>query len=339
MKPLLFDNTENLAKINFSKKFVFGQIEDWLYKKKNLDIEKFSNLSLKDRDLISEQFSLRSLTVVKTMTSSKSLTTKYIFKTHDGYLIESVAIADKNNLFTLCISSQIGCSYACQFCATGRMKLMRNLTPHEIIEQFVVVNYQHKIKNIVFMGMGEPFHNSKNVFEVVDFFVNRFELSPKRISISTSGVISGIRRLVEKKIKVNLCISLHATIQKRRNKIMPDLEKISLTELKEVLLNYYQTIKNPILVEYIMIKDVNDSENDLVSLISFLKSFSFIKINLIAYNKIGNDEYEPSHPKTIAQWLNVLKSKGLHTVQRYKKGDDIAAACGQLFISKQVKKK
>ena len=338
MLPFLFDSLGDLEKINFSKKFVFKQIQNWLYQKRNLELENFSDLSLSDKNLIKEKIQFRSLKISKKVTSSKSLTTKYIFQTHDNHFIESVAIADKNNSFTLCISSQIGCSYACQFCATGRMKLIRNLTVHEIVEQFIVVNYTHKIKNIVFMGMGEPFHNSKNVFGAIQIFTKQLSLSPKRISISTSGVVSGINRLVEKKLKVNLCISLHSTVQKIRDKIMPDLKKIPLLNLQEALINYYEKIKNPILIEYIMIKNINDSKNDLFSLINFLKKFSFIKTNLIAYNKIGDDEYMPSDAKNINEWLQILKSKGLHTVQRYKKGDDIAAACGQLFVSKNIKK-
>ncbi len=256
-------------------------------------------------------------------------------QTKEKELFEAVLIEGKKKDFTLCISSQIGCSLNCEFCATGTMKLKRNLFNHEIVEQFFWLNQEveGQIKNIVFMGMGEPFLNMKNVFSAIKLLRDKLHVKEKNISISTSGITKGIEKLEQENLKVNLCLSLHSAIQKTRDMIMPDLVRIPLEELKKSLLKFNQKSSADVLIEYIMIDKVNDDDEHLAALTSFLKGIR-AKVNLIAYNKVKGKEFSPSSNETIKKFQKKISELGFQTIQRYKKGDDIDAACGQLVLGK-----
>ena len=332
-----FDNVKKFNDYPFKHPFTKKQFKKWIFEKRKFKVEEFTDISLKDREDFARNFSLTTLSITKTQSSQKSETKKFLFKTQDNYFIEAVLIDNLDHKFTLCVSSQVGCGYNCKFCATAQMPFKRNLHVSEIIEQYLLLDEEcgFKIDTIVFMGMGEPFLNTKNLFSAIDILTQEkpfgFGLSPKRISISTSGVILGIEKLIAKKIKVNLCISLHSTIQHSRDEIMPDFQKVPLDKLLASLKHYNEVYHAPILIEYIMIKDVNDDHKHLKALLRFVKELK-VKINLIAYNKIDNCDYEPSSKETISSFKNELMHRGYSVFQRYKKGDDIAAACGQLKV-------
>ena len=333
-----FDNLKVFNDYPFKHDFTKKQFKKWIFAKRKLNIQEFTDISLKDRENFSKEFTLTTLSIVKKQSSQKSKTEKFLFKTYDNHFIEAVLIDNLEGKFTLCLSSQVGCGYNCRFCATAQMSFKRNLTVSEIIEQYLLLDdiCDFKIATLVFMGMGEPFLNTKNLFTAIDILTNDkpfgFGLSPTRLSISTSGVVLGIEKLIAKKIKVNLCISLHSAIQYTRDQIMPDFQKIPLEKLRVSLEHYNQVYRSPILIEYIMIKNINDDHKHLKALLQFVKGLK-IKINLIAYNKIDNCEYQPSEKKAILFFKNELITRGYNVFQRYKKGDDIAAACGQLKVN------
>ncbi len=331
-----FNEIENLPQLlELKPSYLYNQLHDWVIKKNVIDFKGLTNISLKDRTILAERIKFKSIHVVKKSRSSKSETKKFLFKTEDDFLFESVLIEDKNGNYTLCISSQIGCSLNCHFCATGTMKLKRNLTQGEIIEQFYWLNQEanYKIKNIVFMGMGEPFLNLKNVFGALKILTGYFSFSAKRISVSTSGIIKGIEKLAHFPSKVNLCLSLHSAVQETRDVIMPDLVRLPIKDLKKALIQYHETTSKAVLIEYVMLKGINDDERHLQALVKFLRGMQ-VKVNLIAYNRIEFRDYEPSAKKSISLFQRKLKNLGYETIQRYKKGDDINAACGQLVLAK-----
>ncbi len=322
-------------KLNLKPTYLSRQLNDWVIKKKVTNPEKMSNISRTNQEKLLTNINFQSIFIQKKQLSQKSQTKKYLFKTQDHHFFESVLIEDKNQNYTLCLSSQIGCSLHCDFCATGTMKLRRNLSAGEIVEQYYWLNQEvnDKIKNIVFMGMGEPFLNTKNLFQAVHILYHYFAFPASRISISTSGIIKGIEKLITFPIKANLCLSLHSAIQSTRDKIMPDLIRLPLPDLKKVLLDYMSKTGKEILIEYIMLQGINDDEKHLKALASFLNGLK-VKINLIAYNKVAGKKLSPSLPATIKYFNHYLQKRNYLTFQRYKKGDDIDAACGQLALAK-----
>ena len=326
---------QKLKELPFSKDYTNRQIIDWVFKKGVISSKKMSNISKVDRAILETHFDCSHLQLIKIVQSGKSSTTKLLLKTADEYLVEAVAIGRKNRDYTLCISSQIGCSFACSFCATGTMKLSRNLKSHEIIQQFLIAKEKvGLIKNIVFMGMGEPLINYREVIEAIEIISQNwgFNFSPSRISVSTSGVVPGIKSLIASGLKVHLQISLHSAIQKVRNEMMPDVAKWTLLELSQILQRFHSLSNRDLVFEYIMIDGVNDNKENLQALINYCLQFKKkVKVNLIAYNHVDNGkEYRPSDFQRIHFFTKRLNEAEINAVQRYKKGDDIAAACGQL---------
>jgi len=271
---------------------------------------------------------------------SEDGTIKIKFKLFDGHFIEGVLIP-QNSRMTACISSQVGCSLSCKFCATGTMSRIRNLTAGEIYDQVVLISkkclevYNLPLTNIVYMGMGEPLLNYRNVIRSIHFITSDdgLEMSYKRLTLSTSGIAKMIRRLADDKIKVNLALSLHAASEEIRNNIMPIGGSNSLEDLRDSLKYYFSKTKRKITYEYVLLKDVNDTVKDADNLYKFTKHIPS-KVNLIEYNPVNGLGFEKSSEKNTNLFINYLDSRKVNVGLRRSRGKDINAACGQLANKK-----
>ena len=322
---------EEICELNNLPKFHGQQLFSWIYNRQNLDVANMSNIPNKLKSIILNEYKINALITEKKLHSKQDDTVKYLLKTIDGKLIESVSMIEKYR-HTVCISSQIGCSVDCSFCATGRMGIIRNLDTGEIIEQIIIILKDRKapITNIVFMGMGEPFLNYDNVIKASNIFSNPlgFNLGTKKITISTSGIIPKIERYISEGQKYKLAISLNASNNDVRNKLIPINKKWPIESILETIKKYPLNKYRPIMFEYVLIKDVNDSKENAKELANLLKNFS-CKINIIPYNTTNGD-YKRS--KRIDLFVNELNSFGglFKVLVRKNKGQDINAACGQL---------
>ena len=318
-------------------KFKSNQIWEWVWKKSKTDFSEMRNLP---KDLIAtleENFVFHPVTVDKVQKSSDG-TIKSRLKLHDDHLVESVLIpVEKNDRYTACVSSQVGCSLTCSFCATGKMKRMRNLGPAEIYDQVVLVDKQtqehfgHKLTNIVFMGMGEPLLNYKNLLTSINYICSDegLGMSPRRITVSTVGIAKMIMKLADDEVKFNLALSLHAPTDEKRSKIMPINDTNDLSTLMEALKYYYEKTKNRISYEYISFKGFNDTLEDARNLFKLTRFFP-VKINIIEYNPIDGVEFEGSLSVSIDNFAKYLRERGVMVTVRRSRGKDIDAACGQL---------
>jgi len=317
------------------KSFRGEQVYEWLWKKSANSFENMTNISLPVRKILDDNFVINNLLVDK-IQKSKDGTIKNAVKLFDGFIVESVLIPS-NNRSTACVSSQVGCSLNCKFCATSKLKRMRNLNPDEIYDQVVTINDQSKnyfnrsLTNIVFMGMGEPLMNYNNLIKSIDLICSKkgLGISQKRIVVSTSGIPKMIKKLSDESLKVNLAVSLHSAIESVRNKIMPFTKDFPLIELKESLIYWYKKTNRRITYEYIVWKGINDSRSDINALIDFCKIVPS-KVNLIQYNSIGNDDFKTADTKTIKLYEDELEKKKIIVTIRRSRGQDIDAACGQL---------
>ena len=317
------------------KSFRGEQVYEWLWKKSANSFENMTNISLPVRKILDDNFVINNLLVDK-IQKSKDGTIKNAVKLFDGFIVESVLIPS-NNRSTACVSSQVGCSLNCKFCATSKLKRMRNLNPDEIYDQVVTINDQSKnyfnrsLTNIVFMGMGEPLMNYNNLIKSIDLICSKkgLGISQKRIVVSTSGIPKMIKKLSDESLKVNLAVSLHSAIESIRNKIMPFTKDFPLIELKESLIYWYKKTNRRITYEYIVWKGINDSRSDINALIDFCKIVPS-KVNLIQYNSIGNDDFKTADTKTIKLYEDELEKKKIIVTIRRSRGQDIDAACGQL---------
>lgn len=318
-------------------KFRATQVYDWIWAKKKRSFEEMTNLSKDLRSRLSEHFVFNAIRLDKEQISADG-TIKSRFELHDGGFIESVLIpVVKDNRFTVCVSSQIGCSLACSFCATGKMKRVRNLDPGEIYDQVVMVNEQaikhfgHPLTNIVYMGMGEPLLSYKNVLKSIDLISSPegLHMSAKRFTISTAGIAKMIKKLADDNSKCNLALSLHAATDEKRNKIMPINEQNNLETLMDALSYYYQKTKNRISYEYITFAGFNDSLEDAAQLAKLCKSFP-VRINIIEYNPIEGFDMIKSPEDQLNAFAQHLRKEGIMVTVRRSRGKDIDAACGQL---------
>lgn len=330
------DLEQELVKLG-QPKFRGRQIYQWLWQKGATEFEEMTNLGVGLRSQLSESYVIHSL-YQDVIQHSWDGTIKLRYKLHDGHLIESVLIpVPQEKRFTVCVSSQVGCSLSCRFCATGQMKRMRNLTPGEIYDQVYRVNqtcnaqYGANLTNIVYMGMGEPLLNYANVMKSIDLISSPegLGMSAKRITLSTAGIAKMIKKLADDNSKVNLALSLHAADDKKRNEIMPINEQNDLDSLVEAIKYYYQITKNKISYEYITFKGYNDSREDALKLAKLCKHYPVL-VNIIEYNPIDGVDYEKSEPLTIDQFATELRNKGIMVTVRKSRGKDIDAACGQL---------
>ena len=317
------------------RKFRSKQVAEWLWKKSVTDIDAMSNLSSQTREKLKESFCINNINLDHEQKSEDG-TVKLAFRLHDGHLIEGVLIPTQKRM-TACISSQVGCSLSCKFCATGFLERKRNLDASEIYDQVVMINkqalenYQKPLTNIVYMGMGEPMLNYSEVLKSVEYITSPegLHMSSQRITISTAGVAKMIKKLGDDMAKFNLALSLHAADEEKRNQIMPINETNSLEALKDALTYYYDKTGNDVTFEYILFYNFNDSLKDAENLMKFTRHVPSM-VNIIEYNPISESSYTNTDPQTLDKFRDYLTRKGVNVRVRRSRGKDIDAACGQL---------
>ena len=322
------------------KRFRGDQVFEWIYGHMAESFDEMSTIPNYLRKKLNLYCDLNSLSLVSTEVSKRSGTKKYLFKTHDDHKVEAVIIPEPKRI-TLCISTQVGCPLDCQFCATGLMGYKRNLTPAEIMDQFLMASRDYgknKISNIVYMGMGEPLLNYSNTLKTLEIFAEEKtkDISLRRVTVSTAGIVPKIVELADSGLKVKLALSLHSLFDETRNKIMPINKKYSVAENIEAVRYYAKQTDTRITFEYLMLRDINDRSDDLNALIKLCKSIS-CKINVIPFNSISHmnpsgfaAELEPSQKFRVDEFVKTLRENNIVVMVRYTQGDDIAAACGQL---------
>lgn len=317
------------------KPFRGKQVFEWLWTKRARSFEEMTNLPLALREKLQEKFIIRSMQIADKQVSADG-TIKYAFKMSDGPVVEGVLIPTKNRT-TACISSQVGCSLSCKFCATGRLKRLRNLEAYEIYDQVSEIYRDAEIlrekplSNIVYMGMGEPLLNYKNVLEST-FRISDDKglgMSAKRMTVSTAGIAKMIEKMGDDEVRFNLALSLHAANDEKRNEIMPINETNNLEVLADALRHFYNKTGSRVTYEYIIFKDFNDTLQDARELEDFARIVP-CKINIIEYNPIDDGEFQQANPEKVDAFAEYLESKGLIVNVRRSRGKDIDAACGQL---------
>jgi 23S rRNA (adenine2503-C2)-methyltransferase len=317
------------------KSFRAKQIYHWLWQKSAGSFHEMSNLGQPLRELLAERFDLKKIQLADQQISSDR-TIKCAFEVDPGKVVEGVLIPTTNRM-TACISSQVGCSLSCKFCATGRLKMMRNLTAGEIVDQVVHLKneaenrYKTPLSNIVYMGMGEPLLNYRNVLESIDRITSPdgLGMSPQRITVSTAGIAKMIRKLGDDKVKFNLALSLHAANDLKRSQIMDINESNNLETLAEALRYFYDQTGTRVTFEYIIFKDFNDSIADARELAEYSRNLP-VKINIIEYNPIDGGEFRQADPAKVDAFAAFLESRNMVVNIRRSRGKDIDAACGQL---------
>ena len=327
--------TEQLLAMG-EKKFRAKQVYEWLWEKSATTFEEMTNLSKGLREQLSEKFEILPITIA-TQQQSNDGTVKFGFRLHDGHIIEGVLIPTTERL-TACVSSQVGCSLSCAFCATGFLKRERNLTQAEVYDQYVLINnvaleqYGRPLTNVVFMGMGEPLLNYKGILGGIDRLTNEdsLNISPKRITVSTAGIAKMIKKLGDDEVKFNLALSLHATNDEARNEIMAINETNSLDALVEALNYFYEKTEGKITFEYILLNSVNETVEDANRLIQLARQVPNAKVNIIEYNPIEQASFTKADAKQRDQFIAILERAGVTATVRRSRGKDIDAACGQL---------
>jgi 23S rRNA (adenine2503-C2)-methyltransferase len=317
------------------KPFRAMQLFQWVYKLKVREVNAMTNIAKKVREQLLERFTFPMATIEKCEVSNDG-TRKYLFRTSKGNLVESVMIKQAERM-TLCVSSQVGCGMACSFCRTGTMGFIKNLSTSEIIQQVLGVmtdaeSWGDMFSNIVFMGMGEPLHNFRSVVGAVTILTddNGLNIAPRRITVSTVGLVPKIEEFGSK-VKVNLAVSLNATTNEVRDVLMPINLRFPLQKLLHTLRTYPLTSRKRITIEYVMLAGVNDTPEDLKRLPRLLKGIQ-AKVNLIPYNENAGLGYKSPSSQWVTHWQREL-SRTIDTTIRWSKGQDIAAACGQLAVN------
>ena len=317
------------------KAFRGNQVYQWLWQRGIHDFEGMTNISLEVRALMKQYFTINHI-AIDTQQKSKDGTIKNAVRLHDKLVVESVLIPTSKRS-TACVSSQVGCSLDCTFCATARLKRMRNLNPDEIFDQVMAMDQQSRLyfnrplSNIVFMGMGEPLMNYKNVVSAIVKITSSdgLGMAPRRITLSTSGVPKLIKTLALEYPKFKLAVSLHSARQEIREKIMPFATKFPLDELLESLQFWFDKTKNRITFEYVIWEGLNDQEEDISALVEYCKQVPS-KVNLIQYNSIGDAQFKQASNEIVEHYKNSLESNEIVATIRNSRGSDIDAACGQL---------
>lgn len=317
------------------KAFRAKQVYDWLWSKNLHSFDEMTNLSKDLREHLTADFVINPI-AVDLLQKSTDGTIKNGVKLHDGLLVESVLIPTETRT-TACVSSQVGCSLNCEFCATAKLKRMRNLEVAEIVDQVALIDRQSKmyfdrpLSNIVFMGMGEPMMNYKNVVEAIRKITKPegLGMAARRITVSTSGIPKMIKMLADEELKVKLALSLHSAIEHKRNEIMPFSEKFPLTDIMEALRYWYEKTGSVITFEYCVWKGINDGDEDIKALIKYCRQVPS-KVNLIQYNPIGEGKFDHRSIKAEEKYVRELEKAGITIMVRKSRGGDIDAACGQL---------
>ncbi len=320
--------------------FRFRQIASWVYQKGVVDFEEMLNLPKPLREQLKADFLVLSLETVEQSDSSDGQTTKLSFRLQDGKMIESVIMRHLSGRHSLCVSSQTGCVVGCPFCATGNLLGPgRNLTAEEIVDQVVMARHimrstldnEGKLlpSNIVFMGMGEPFLNYNNVMQALQILGQRMQLGGRRLTISTSGVAPRIMDFAQANLQVNLAVSLHAATDDVRTHLVPLNKKFPLKDLKAALSEYMRTTRRKVFFEYVMLKGLNDTQEQAGELIKWLPA-TLSHVNLIPYNEVPGLPFEASTPRRVKEFQDELEAAGFPVTIRHTMGADIAASCGQL---------
>ena len=317
-------------------KFRAKQIHEWVWQKFAADINDMTNLSKALREKLTKEFSIPKVKMHHSQYSSDG-TIKNRLQLHDGFYVESVLIPTEKRL-TACVSSQVGCSLSCKFCATGFMDRKRNLDFDEIVDEVTLLNelsqkhYNKNLTNIVVMGMGEPLLNYKNMMKAIERICSKdgLAMSPKRITVSTAGVAKMIKQLGDDKVRFKLAVSLHAATDRKRNEIMPINETNNLNALVEALNYFYQATGNEITFEYILFKNFNDSLKDAEDLMKIYRRVPADLINIIEYNPIDQARFEKPDEVKTEEFMNFLTENRVNVRLRRSRGKDIDAACGQL---------
>lgn len=319
-----------------------NQVYEWLWQKGAHSFEAMTNLSKHTRTFLETHFVINHIRVDQ-MQRSTDGTIKNAVRLHDNLVVESVLIPTKTRT-TACVSSQVGCSLDCKFCATSRLKRMRNLQPDEIYDQVVAIDQESRLyfnrplSNIVFMGMGEPLMNYNNVLKAIDKITDPegLAMSPKRITVSTSGVPKMIKKMADDKVRFKLAVSLHSAIDEVRTKIMPFNETFPLADLRAALVYWYEKTKSRITYEYVVWKGINDNIEAIEALVAFCK-FAPAKVNLIEYNPIDDGMFSQASKAAIDLYVSTLEQHHITVTVRRSRGKDIDAACGQLANKQDLK--
>ena len=323
-------------------KFRIKQIKDWIWVKNIGSIEEMSNISKELRAKLHELFYIPKVSIDHSQYSEDG-TVKSRFRLHDDRFVEGVLIPTDKRM-TACVSSQVGCSLSCKFCATGYMKRMRNLDWDEIVDEVTLIDslaqqtYNKKLTNIVFMGMGEPLPNYKNMMQAIERIPSPegLGMSPRRITVSTAGVSKMIRQLGDDGVKFKLALSLHAANDAKRNEIMPINESNDLKTLIEALNYFYQKTKSEITLEYILFSEFNDSLEDAAELVKVYRQIPADLVNIIEYNPIEMADFKKPNEAVTDRFMDYLSKNRVNARLRRSRGKDIDAACGQLANVEQT---
>ena len=335
IRALTKEQLRNFFVANGDKAFRGNQVYEWLWQKRAHTFEDMTNVSKETRAMLEANFVINHIKV-DTLQRSEDGTVKNAVRLHDDLIVESVLIPTETRT-TACVSSQVGCSLDCNFCATARLKRMRNLEPGEIYDQVAAIDnesrlyFDRPLSNIVFMGMGEPLMNYPNVMKAIDMITSNegLGMSPKRITVSTSGVSKMIKKMADDAVKFNLAVSLHSAIEATRNEIMPFTKSFPLTELRESLEYWYAKTKSKITYEYVVWKGINDDKASIDALVKFCK-YVPCKVNLIEYNAIDDGNFQQASEQATKDYITALERNNIVVKVRKSRGKDIDAACGQL---------
>ncbi|MBO3699647.1 23S rRNA (adenine(2503)-C(2))-methyltransferase RlmN [Roseivirga sp. E12] len=335
IRQLSLDDIKDFFVAEGEQAFRAKQVYEWLWKKSAKDFDQMTNISLQTREKLKAHFDIKHVKVDQ-MQRSNDGTIKNAVKLHDSLVVESVLIPTEKRI-TACISSQVGCSLDCNFCATARLKRMRNLNADEIYDQVVAIKdqgdlyFERPLTNIVYMGMGEPLLNYKNVLKSIEMITSPegLGMSPRRITLSTVGIPKMIKQLADDDVKFNLAVSLHSAIDESRSKMMPINEKSNLAELAESLQYWHNKTGRKVTFEYVVWKNINDDERHAKALAKYCGKVAS-KVNIIEYNPIDDGEYQQAAPESLDMYQRILEAKGIIVNVRRSRGKDIDAACGQL---------
>jgi 23S rRNA (adenine2503-C2)-methyltransferase len=326
--------TELLETEFAATKFRATQLFEWVYRKGVTDFEQMTNISRELRVRLAASFVFPKARIHERKISTDG-TRKYLFEVENGDLVESVMIKQANRM-TLCVSSQVGCAMGCKFCRTGTMGLKRSLSTSEILRQVNGViedakNFGDSFQNIVFMGMGEPLHNFDGVTRSVRNLTDRrgYGMSPRKVTVSTVGLVPAIRKLAASDVSVSLAVSLNATTDEIRSQVMPVNLRFPISELLDAVKGFPVGPRKKVTIEYVMLGELNDTEDDMRRLAKLMRGLP-VKVNLIPYNDNAGLGYKTPAKDWVFTWQRYLNSQGLQAFIRWSKGADIAAACGQL---------
>ena len=335
IRALTKEQLRNFFVSNGDKAFRGNQVYEWLWQKRAHTFEDMTNVSKETRAMLEANFVINHIKV-DTLQRSEDGTVKNAVRLHDDLIVESVLIPTETRT-TACVSSQVGCSLDCNFCATARLKRMRNLEPVEIYDQVAAIDnesrlyYDRPLSNIVFMGMGEPLMNYPNVMKAIDMITSNegLGMSPKRITVSTSGIPKMIKKMADDEVKFKLAVSLHSAVEEIRNEIMPFTKNFPLTDLRESLEYWYRKTKSKVTYEYVVWKGINDDKRSIDALVKFCK-YVPCKVNLIEYNPIDDGIFQQASEEATNAYITALEKNNIVAKVRRSRGKDIDAACGQL---------